>query len=107
MSSFGPCFKTLCMQPEGEPDSSEGSPTESSFVSSQSEISRHLFSVQNQVRDLQRTAGHHQRTLDSLEVQGSDHSNSLTAGLFAFILLLQLVRFLSDLCQSLPPLHSS
>ena len=94
------------MQPEGEPGSSdhssEGSPTETSFVSSQSEISRHLFQVQNQVRDLQRIAGHHQTTLDRLEVQGSDHSNALFAGLFTLVLLLQLLRFLADQCQSVP-----
>ena len=95
------------MQPEGEPESSEGSPTESSFVSSQSEISRHLVQVQNQVRALQDSAGHQQRTLDELEVQGSNHSHSFRAGLFAFVLILQLLRFLSDLCQSLPQLHSS
>ena len=98
------------MQPEGEPDSSdhtsEGSPTESSFVSSQSEISRHLFRVQNQVRDLQQVAGHHQRTLDTLEVQGSNHSSALLAGLFTLVLLLQLLRFLAHQCHSFPQLHS-
>ena len=97
---------TSCVQPEREPDSSdrssEGSPTQSSFVSSQSEISRHLFSVQNQVRDLQRIAGHHQRTLDNLELQGSNHSTALLAGLFILVLLLQLLRLLADQCQSLP-----
>ena len=94
---------TSCMQPEREPDSSEssseGSPTQSSFVSSQSEISRHLFSVQNQVRDLQRIAGHHQRTLDNLEVQGSNHSTAILAGIFVLVLLLQSLRLLADQCH--------
>ena len=83
------------MHPQSDLQQGAESSGDSLDASSLSIVSRHLHRLQGQVNRLQAALFAHQRTLDGLEVQGANHTQSLLALFLCIILLLQLVRLVS------------